>query len=214
MLNHKDSKISDENATFYEYLASKSQSQMTDEELVSGCISKNPSAQKLLFEKFSRKMMGVCLRYADRSEEAEDMLQNGFVKVFEKIETFRGSGSLEGWIRKIIVNESLTYLRKNKAMRLNIDIDDSKYMIPGNSHVGENMNEKDLLKMIQQLPIGFRTVFNMYAIEGYSHKEIAEQLGISEGTSKSQYSRARTHLQNMLKSESVFAETLADRKTV
>ena len=178
---------------------------MTDEKLVTGCISKNPSAQKLLFERFSRKMMGVCLRYADRGEEAEDMLQNGFIRVFDKIETFRGSGSLEGWIRKIVVNESLTYLRKNKAMRLNVDIDDAKYMIPGNSHVGENMNEKDLLKMIQQLPIGFRTVFNMYAIEGYSHKEIAEQLGISEGTSKSQYSRARAHLQNMLRGEAAAA---------
>ena len=183
---------------------------MTDEELVNGCISKNPSAQKLLFERFSRKMMGVCLRYADRGEEAEDMLQNGFIRVFDKIETFRGSGSLEGWVRRIIVNESLTYLRKNKAMRLNVDIDDAKYMIPGNSHVGETMNEKDLLKMIQQLPIGFRTVFNMYAIEGYSHKEIAEQLGISEGTSKSQYSRARVHLQNMIKAEPAFVE---DKKT-
>ena len=145
--------------------------------------------------------MGICLRYANRSEEAEDMLQNGFIKVFEKIGTFRATGSLEGWIRKIIVNESLTYLRKNKAMKMNIDIDDAKYVVPANSHVVENMNEKDLLKIIQQLPTGFRTVFNMYAIEGYSHKEIAELLGISEGTSKSQYSRAKVHLQNMLKTE-------------
>jgi len=174
---------------------------MTDEELVKGCISKTPTVQRLLFERFSRKMMGVCLRYASRSEEAEDMLQNGFIRVFEKIESFRGTGSLEGWIRKIIVNESLSYLRKNKALKLNIDIEDAKYMIPGNSHVAENMNEKDLLKIIQQLPVGFRTVFNMYAIEGYSHKEIAELLGISEGTSKSQYSRAKVHLQNILKTE-------------
>lgn len=185
---------------------------MTDEELVTGCIEKNPSAQKLLFERFSRKMMGVCLRYAGRAEEAEDMLQNGFIRVFEKIETFRGSGSLEGWIRRIVVNESLTYLRKNKSMRLNIDIDDAKYAIPGSSHVSENINEKDLLKMIQQLPIGFRTVFNMYAIEGYSHKEIAELLEISEGTSKSQYSRARMHLQNMIKSEPAYTETATARK--
>jgi RNA polymerase sigma-70 factor (ECF subfamily) len=99
-------------------------------------------------------------------------------------------------------------------MRLNVDIEDAKFMIPGNSHVGETMNEKDLLKMIQQLPIGFRTVFNMYAIEGYSHKEIAEQLGISEGTSKSQYSRARVHLQNMLKSEPAFIETPVEKKIV
>ena len=171
---------------------------MTDEELVKGCLRKDPACQKLLFERFNRKMMGVCLRYAARSEEADDMLQNGFIRVFEKLDTFRGSGSLEGWVRRIMVNESLSYLRKNKALQMNIDIDDAKYKIPGNSHVGESMNEKDLLKIIQQLPAGFRTVFNMYAIEGYSHKEIAEQLGISEGTSKSQYSRAKTHLQNII----------------
>ncbi len=174
---------------------------MTDEELVKGCIENIPSCQKLLFERFSRKMMGVCLRYAGRSEEAEDMLQNGFIKIFEKLSTFRGTGSLEGWIRRIMVNESLAYLRKNKAMQMNIDIEDAKYKVPGNSHVGESMNEKDLLKIIQQLPAGFRTVFNMYAIEGYSHKEIAEALGISEGTSKSQYSRAKTHLQQILQAE-------------
>lgn len=174
---------------------------MTDDELVKGCIDNNPACQKLLFERFSRKMMGVCLRYAGRSEEAEDMLQNGFIRIFEKLSTFRGTGSLEGWVRRIIVNESLTYLRKNKAMQMNIDIEDAKYKVPGNSHVGESMNEKDLLKIIQQLPAGFRTVFNMYAIEGYSHKEIAEELGISEGTSKSQYSRAKTHLQQILQTE-------------
>ena len=95
---------------------------MTDDELVRGCVANNPTAQKLLFEQFSRKMMGICLRYADRSEEAEDMLQNGFIKVFEKIETFKGTGSLEGWIRKIIVNEALTNIRKNKPMKMNVDI--------------------------------------------------------------------------------------------
>jgi RNA polymerase sigma factor (sigma-70 family) len=174
---------------------------MTDEELVRGCVKKDPAAQRVLFERFSRKMMGVCIRYADRREEADDMLQNGFIKVFEKIEMFKSLGSLEGWIRRIMVNESLTYLRKNKAAKMNIDIEDAKYLVPGNSHVGEAINEKDLLKMIQQLPTGFRTVFNMYAIEGYSHKEIAEQLGITEGTSKSQYSRAKTHLQGMLQEE-------------
>jgi RNA polymerase sigma-70 factor (ECF subfamily) len=109
---------------------------MTDEELVKGCISKIPKAQKALFEKFSRKMMGVCLRYAEQTEEAEDMLQNGFIRVFEKIETFRSEGSLEGWIRKIIVNESLSWLRKNKTMKMNMDIEDVRYMIPGNNQVG------------------------------------------------------------------------------
>ncbi len=181
---------------------------MTDEELVRGCIEKNPKAQKLLFERFSRKMMGVCIRYAERREEADDMLQNGFIRVYEKIETFRGSGSLEGWIRKIMVNEALTYLRKNKAMKMNIDIEDARYLVPGNNHVGEHINEKDLLKMIQQLPTGFRTVFNLYAIEGYSHKEIADRLGITEGTSKSQYSRAKTHLQNKIQEETASQEKI------
>ncbi len=171
---------------------------MTDAELVKACIEKNPNAQRLLFERFCRKMMGICLRYASLKDEADDMLQNGFIKVFEKIETYRAEGSLEGWIRKIIVNEALTYLRKNKKLKMNVDIDNLAYDIPSNNPIGEQLNEKELLKMIQRLPIGFRTIFNMYAIEGYSHKEIANQLGISEGTSKSQYSRARIHLQNML----------------
>lgn len=181
---------------------------MTDEELVKGCLDKNPSAQKLLFERFSRKMMGVCIRYAGRREEAEEMLQNGFIRVFEKIKTFRSMGSLEGWIRKIMVNVSLTYLRKSNPMKMNTNIDDAKFVMPGNNlpNGGESLNEKDLLKMIQSLPTGFRTVFNLYAIEGYSHKEIGELLGISEGTSKSQYSRAKVHLQNILSGEMVMEE--------
>jgi len=185
---------------------------MTDDELVKGCVSKNSAVQKALFEKFSRKMMGICLRYAERSEEAEDMLQNGFIRVFEKIETFRGEGSLEGWIRRIVVNESLTWLRKNKKMKMNVDIEEAKYMMPGNNPIGEKVNEKDLLKMIQSLPTGFRTVFNMYAIEGYSHREIGEMLGINEGTSKSQYSRAKVHLQNMVLGEAAMSDIKREEK--
>ena len=187
---------------------------MTEEELVHGCITKLPIAQKHLFERFSRKMMGVCLRYADRTEEAEDILQNGFVKIFEKIDTFRSTGSLEGWVRKVMVNEALSHIRSNKAMKMNIDIDTVEYMIPGNNHVVTNVNEKDLLKMIQKLPVGFRTIFNMHAIEGYSHKEIAEELEISEGTSKSQYSRAKIHLQNMLKEELVLVDSSSNKKLI
>ncbi|MFH1005525.1 MAG: sigma-70 family RNA polymerase sigma factor [Bacteroidota bacterium] len=171
---------------------------MTDEELVNGCIFKNSISQQLLFDRFKKKMMGICLRYADREEEAEDMLQNGFIKVFENITSFKGIGSLEGWIRKIIINESLSYIRKNKNMKQNTDIKEIEYMLPGKNLISESVNTKDLLKIIQKLPTGYRTIFNLYAIEGYSHKEIAEQLGISEGTSKSQYARARAHLQKMI----------------
>lgn len=170
---------------------------MTDEQIVKGCIEKNAIAQKNLYEKFARKMMGVCLRYADSSEEAEDVVQNGFISVFENIESFKGTGSLEGWVRKIMVNTALTNIRKNKKLKQNIELDSVEFMIPSNSH-NESLEAKDLLKIIQTLPIGFKTVFNLYAIEGYSHKEIGDMLNISEGTSKSQYSRAKAHLQKII----------------
>jgi len=170
---------------------------MTDEQIVKGCIDKNAIAQKNLYEKFVRKMMGVCLRYCDSSEEAEDIVQNGFISIFENIESFRGTGSLEGWVRKIMVNTALTNIRKNKKLKQNIELDSVEFMIASNSH-SESLEAKDLLKIIQTLPIGFKTVFNLYAIEGYSHKEIGEMLNISEGTSKSQYSRAKAHLQKII----------------
>jgi RNA polymerase sigma-70 factor (ECF subfamily) len=171
---------------------------MNDAELIKKCIHNEMSAQKYLFDRFSRKMMGVCLRYVDLREEADDILQEGFIKVFRNLSAYRGEGSLEGWIRKIMVNEALTYLRKNKKMKSNISLHHIEVATPASSLAGDTLNEKDLLKIITQLPPGYRTVFNLYAIEGYSHKEIADRLGISEGTSKSQYSRARTLLQSCL----------------
>jgi len=171
---------------------------MTDEQIVKGCIDKNAIAQKNLYEKFSRKMMGVCLRYCDSTEEAEDVVQNGFISIFENIESFKGTGSLEGWIRKIMVNTALTNIRKNKKLKQNIELDSVEFMLPSNTHTNDSFATKDLLKIIQSLPVGFKTVFNLYAIEGYSHKEIGEMLNISEGTSKSQYSRAKAHLQKII----------------
>lgn len=171
---------------------------MTDEQIVQGCIKKDAIAQRHLYERFSRKMMGVCLRYFDSREEAEDVVQNGFISVFQNMESFKGSGSLEGWIRKIMVNTALTEIRKNKKLKQNIDLDSVEFMIPSSNYMSESFAAKDLLKIIQTLPTGFRTVFNLYAIEGYSHKEIGEMLGISEGTSKSQYSRAKAHLQKII----------------
>jgi RNA polymerase sigma factor (sigma-70 family) len=171
---------------------------MTDEEIVTGCIQKNPIAQKNLYDKFSRKMMGVCLRYSESQEEAEDVLQNGFVTVFQNITSFKGLGSFEGWIRKIMVNTALTNIRKNKKLKQNVSLDNVSFMLPSSNQVADNFAANDLLKLIQTLPTGFRTVFNLYAIEGYSHKEIGDLLNISEGTSKSQYSRAKAHLQKMI----------------
>jgi RNA polymerase sigma factor (sigma-70 family) len=171
---------------------------MTDEELVTGCINKNPIAQKTLYDRFARKMMGVCLRYSESQEEAEDVLQIGFITVFEHIGTFKGLGSFEGWVRKIMVNTALTNIRKNKKFKQNVALDNVSFMLPSTNYVTENLAANDLLKLIKTLPPGFRTVFNLYAIEGYSHKEIGEMLNISEGTSKSQYSRAKVHLQKMI----------------
>lgn len=171
---------------------------MTDEQIVQGCIKKDAIAQRHLYERFSRKMMGVCLRYFDSREEAEDVVQNGFISVFLNMDSFKGSGSLEGWIRKIMVNTALTEIRKNKKLKQNIDLDSVEFMLPSSNYMSESFAAKDLLKIIQTLPTGFRTVFNLYAIEGYSHKEIGEMLGISEGTSKSQYSRAKAHLQKII----------------
>lgn len=171
---------------------------MTDEEIVKGCIQKNPIAQKNLYDKFSRKMMGVCLRYSESQEEAEDVLQNGFVTVFQNISSFKGMGSFEGWVRKIMVNTALTNIRKNKKLKQNVSLDNVSFMLPSSNQTSDNFAANDLLKLIQTLPTGFRTVFNLYAIEGYSHKEIGDLLNISEGTSKSQYSRAKAHLQKMI----------------
>ncbi|MCC7302904.1 MAG: RNA polymerase sigma factor [Bacteroidia bacterium] len=174
---------------------------MSDEELVSGCLKKNPLAQKQLWERFSRKMMGVCLRYSNDKDDAEDILQVGFIKVFENIESFKGSGSLEGWVRRIMVNTALNHYRQNKQSRESLDIEVVDYMVEGDNQVSDRLDAKELMRMIQKLPPGFRSVFNLFAIEGYSHREIAEMLEISEGTSKSQYARARMYLQRMILKE-------------
>jgi len=128
---------------------------------------------------------------------AEDILITAFTKIFEKIEQFKSEGSFEGWIRRIVVNEALTYLRKNKSMYLETELDQVDYE-PQYDRLSDHLEAEDLLRMIQELPTGYRIVFNLYAIDGFSHKEIAEQLGISENTSKSQLSRARTYLQKVL----------------
>jgi len=172
---------------------------MSDEELVKACIQKLPSAQKLLFERYSRKMMGICLRYAEDSLEAQDVVQDGFIKVFNAIETFHYQGSLEGWIKRIIVNTALDNYRKNKKRKFTVELDsEAAIEIKDEDDIVGGITNKYLLKLIMRLPEGYRLVFNLFAIEGYSHKEIAEELGISINTSKSQFARARAYLQKEL----------------
>jgi RNA polymerase sigma-70 factor (ECF subfamily) len=174
---------------------------MADDEIIRNCISGDARAQKALFDKYSRRMMGLCMRYAASREEAEDMLQEGWIKVFRNLYQFRFEGSAEGWIKRVVVNTCLELLRKNKKMAHHLDVEAAEEIAVTEFNSNDILSAKDLLKMIHKLPSGYRTVFNLYAIEGYSHKEIGEMLGINENTSKSQYSRARAHLQKMLEFE-------------
>lgn len=171
---------------------------MSDEQIVNGCRAGKAFYQRQLYEKFQAKMLGVCIRYVNNKDEAQDILQDGFIQIFNKIDTFRGNGSLEGWIRKIMVNTALQHLRKNKSMNHQESLDGLEEKIESQTFTIESIEAKDILKFIRELPEGYRTVFNMYAIEGYSHKEIAEQLNISVNTSFSQFSRAKSLLQKLM----------------
>jgi RNA polymerase sigma factor (sigma-70 family) len=168
-----------------------------EDELIKGCLRRDANAQRQLYDTFSSKMYSICYRYVKDSMEAEDILVTSFMKVFDKINQFKSEGSFEGWIRRIVVNEALTYLRRNRSMYLETELEQADRE-PDYNMLGDHLEAEDLMNMIKELPTGYRIVFNLYAIDGYSHKEIADQLGISENTSKSQLSRARTYLQKML----------------
>lgn len=168
-----------------------------EDELIKGCLRGDRTSQQKLYDQFSRKLYGICLRYVRDPMEAEDILVSAFTKIFEKIDQFKGEGSFEGWLRRIVVNDALTFLRRSRNMYLETDLEAADRE-PDYQNISHQLEAEDLMHMIQQLPSGYRVVFNMYAIDGYTHKEIAEQLGISENTSKSQLSRARVVLQKML----------------
>ncbi len=166
----------------------------TETQLIAALRRGESRAHKVAYERFSGRMLAVCMRYCANRDDAEEVMIDGFMRVFEKISQFREDGSFEGWIRRVMVTESLMFLRKNKQWRQEIPIDDVTAE-PDYAWADTAIHENDLLRMVNQLPDGYRTVFNLYAIEGYNHAEIAELLGISEGTSKSQLSRARAILQ-------------------
>jgi len=169
----------------------------TIDSLLEGCKKGDRKSQENLYKTLASKMMGVCMRYAKDAFEAEDVLQMGFVKVFQKVSEFRGDGSFEGWIRRIMVNTAIESYRKNLRSLNVVDIDEV-YEQPQSTFDMNVLELKDLMKLVQALSNGYRLVFNMYVIEGYSHKEIAMQLGISEGASKSQLSRARAILKEKI----------------
>lgn len=171
-------------------------------ELIESCKSNNRDAQYKLYSLLSGKMFAVCLRYAKNREAAEDLLQEGFVKVFVNIDKFRGDGSFEGWVLRIIVNTAVEHYRKSTKMYPVMNVDDINKDIPW-ADTGDELELEDLMKMIDKLSHGYKTVFNLYVVEGFSHKEIGEMLEISEGTSKSQLARARYLLMDMVKKSEI-----------
>lgn len=180
----------------------------TEESLISGCRKKHRHAQRDVYNWLSPRMLAICRRYIKDVNEAESVMITGFMKVLGKIEQYSGEGSFEGWVRRIMVNESLLYIRKNKGMYIEVDIEYADTE-PNYELASENLQADDLLNLINGLPIGYRTVFNMFAIEGYSHREIAESMAISENTSKSQLSRARKMLQKqIIEKEAMWEEKL------
>mgnify|MGYP001270327875 CR=1 FL=1 len=173
-------------------------------ELIEGCKRQERAAQKRMYDSFAGKMYALCLRYTKNRTDAEDVLQDAFVKIFTHIDAFRGDSPLEFWVRSVVVNTALKHLKKQKAW---VEMEDSTHyeqLRSANEPVLADFQYEQLMGFVQGLPVGCQTVFNLYAIEGYQHSEIAEMLGVSEGTSKSQYARARSLLQQKLFKEKRF----------
>ena len=171
---------------------------MTEEAILQGCVQNNAAAQKALYQKYSAKMLVVCYRYGHSREDAEDMLQEGFIKIFSQIHTFENRGSLEGWIRRIIVHTCINNLKKNKRFNESVDLIHANSLQVREDNIPSIMQAKEVVECIRVLPIGYRTVLNLYAIEGYSHREISAMLDIEESTSRSQYTRAKAMLEDIL----------------
>ncbi len=175
---------------------------MNELQIIAGCKEQKREAQKVLYETYARKMYSICLRYSSDQPSAQDLLQDGFIKVFSHIDSFQEKGSFEGWLKRIFINLALENLRKKKTIiQTSDDVQNLPDIVDDSTEDNEmyKISESELLKMVQELPRGYSTVFNLYAIEDYSHKEIADMLGISEGTSRSQYVRARQILQEKVK---------------
>ena len=171
---------------------------MTEEQMLLGCLDNDAAAQEALYRQHSPKMLGVCYRYGKNREDAEDMLQEGFIKVFGQLHQFRSEGSLEGWIRRIIVHTCINNLKKNKKFRESVDLIHANSIQLKEESIPSILQAKQVVEYIRQLPIGYRTVLNLYAIEGFSHKEIGDMLDIAESTSRSQYTRAKAMLEEVL----------------
>ena len=173
----------------------------SEQKLIDLCIKGDRTAQRVLYDQLASRMFPVCIRYVGDRSVAQDILQEGFITLFSKLESYKGNGSFEGWARKIFVNTALMYLRKKDALKMSDELENARGLSTDISSQMENIGYRELMKLITALPPGFRTVFNMYVVEGYSHKEIAEMLNITETTSRTQLSRARVWLQSKIKEQ-------------
>lgn len=173
--------------------------ELFDIQLIKSCIDGNRASQKVLYDRLAPRMFPVCMRYVGDRTLAEDLLQDGFVTLFTRLESYKGEGSFEGWARRIFVTTALMSLRKKDALKMSDELETARGIKADTMTQMQSLNYKELMKLVMELPTGFRTVFNLYVIEGYSHKEIADMLGISETTSRTQLSRARIWLQNRIK---------------
>ncbi len=172
-----------------------------EKDIIKGCLQGEKACQKKLFDLYAAKMLGVCVRYCKSVTEAEDVLQEGFIKVFTHIRSYHEKGSLEGWIRRIMINTAINHLRKNKKFMYHEEIGSMQDLIEDEEQRVDDYNLEVILQCIQKLPEGYRTVFNLYEVEGYSHKEIARMLSVSVNTSKSQLLKAKRQLKNLLQNK-------------
>lgn len=172
---------------------------MSEEQIIEGCARHERKAQKVLYEKYSRLLLGICMRYASSKAEAEDILQDSFLKIFFRVKDYSGTGSFVGWMRKVVVNTAITHYHVNLKYRFHVEIEEYVSVESGSGGFDEDFFTADeLYKVLNELPRGYRMIFNLYAVEGYKHKEIAEMMGIDTNTSKSQYSRARAVIRDKL----------------
>jgi RNA polymerase sigma factor (sigma-70 family) len=181
---------------------------MEDRELVKGALRGDPSAQKALYDRFAGDMLAVCYRYTKSMEDAEDVLQEGFVKAFLNLKQYRSEGELGAWIRRIMVNTALNYLKRRYPYNSDLAFDSDHLHPVSAEDPAVTLNAKELAALIRQLPTGYQTIFNLYAVEGYNHVEIGKLLGISEGTSRSQYARSRALLITWIQNKEAQAQNV------
>lgn len=181
---------------------------LTLDHIIEGCRKGEPIAQRELYERYAGVMYAICCRYVKDRTMAQDLLHDGFITVFTKIAEFRSEGSFEGWCKRIFVNTALGFLRKNNPLAQSQDVDALAWVSSDEESAVEKLSAQELQAFIDQLPDGYKTILNLYAVEGYSHKEVGEMLGISENTSRSQYSRARAKLIEVLKDNEITMTSL------